>query len=330
MKSPAPPSRRTRRRPVPRRRSALPARAPVPVLALALGLTLGLTAAPAAFADDVYLTNGQVFEGVVARHDGDKVRIRLAHGGEMGLPASWVERVEEAETPYQAYLERRGALGPDATAGDWLELAVWARSRGLDDAARKAALRAAALDPELEGLGAVLRPAGYVFVEEAEAWLTESEAMARRGYVRVGSEWVPAEVAAQRRRLAEASRRSAEEAAEERARAESLERLDRAITLLALSQLQEIQEERRTRRSGVPVTVGVGTGVPVGIFPGAFHPKPPRRRPPKRPPHPKPPPHADPKPDHHRGSFTYDALAGRQPGSIIPLVLDPGAARGDR
>lgn len=334
LQSPMPRLRRNRHRPRfrarPGRHSGVPARVRVPALALGAALAVGLAGTPAARADDVHLANGQVFEGVIAHHDGDKVRIQLPHGGEMGLPASWVVRVEEAETPYQLYLERRAALGPDAGAGEWLELAAWARSRGLDDAARKAALRAAALDPELEGLDAVLRPAGYVFVEEAEAWLTESEAMARRGFVRAGDEWIPAEVAAERRRLAEASRRRAEEMAGERARDESLERLDRAITLLALSQLQEIQEDRRARQSGVPVTVGVGAGVPVAVFPGGFHRKPSHPRPPRRRPPPPPRDRVDPKPDHHRGSFSYNALAGRQPGSIIPLALDPGAERGER
>lgn len=320
MKSPDAPPRR-RRRPHPHRLL-------VPVLVWSLALGGALAGARPAVADDVYLANGQVFEGVIAHEDGDKVRVRLSHGGEMGLPASWVVRVEKSETPYQVYLERRAELGPDATAREWLELAVWARSRGLDGPARKAGLRSASLDPELEGLAEVLRPAGYVFVEETAEWLTRSEAMARRGFVRMGDEWVPAEVATERRRLAEESRRAAERTAGERARAESLERLDRAITLLALTQLQEAQEDRRARQAGVPHTVGVTAGLPVAVFPGAFHRKPPHRHPHR--PRPEPPPDQGAEPRHNRGSFGYGALAGRQPGSIIPLALDPGAERGER
>lgn len=282
-----------------------------------------LAAAPVA-ADDVYLANGQVFEDVIARHDGDKVRIRLAHG-EMGFPASWVVRIEKSETTLGEYLRRKADLVPGASAEAWLELARWARDHGLAEGAREAALQAAALDPDLEGLAPLLRAAGFVRDEERGLWVTEAQLMASRGYVRAGDEWVSAEVFAERRRLAEEARRAAESQARE-------DRLDQVITLLALAQLQEAREEREQRAQPVATAFG-GTllGAPVAVFPGTFHPGKRHVRPPRRP----PPPRSDPAPPaaaphHHRGSFTYDALAGRQPGSIIPLALDPGAARGQR
>lgn len=293
---------------------------PLPIFVAVL-----LAAVVPATADDVYLTNGQVFEDVVARRDGDKVRIRLEHG-EMGVPASWVVRIEASETPLAEYLRRREAQGPGASAGEWLTLARWARSQGLAEGAREAALHAAALDPDLEGLAPILQAAGFVFDEERGAWVTEAQLMTSRGYVRAGDVWVSAEALAERRRLAEEERAAAERQARE-------DRLDQVITLLALAQLQEAQEDRERRETPVYSPYGAPLlGAPVAVFPGTFHPGRGARRPPPRhrPPgdgHGRPPVHA---PEQHHGAFSYDALAGRQPGSIIPLVQDPGAERGKR
>lgn len=273
-----------------------------------------------ALADDVHLANGQVFEDVIARRAGEQVRIRMAHG-EMAVPASWVVEIEESDTVLARYLERKAALGPGAEAAEWLELARWARSQGFAEGAREAGLEAAALDPRQEGLAPILQAAGLVFDEESGAWLTEEALMVRRGFVRVGKEWLPAEVVAERRRAAEEERLAAARSAREA-------RLDQAITLLALSQLQEAQEDRA--EVVVPVASPYGAslvGAPVAVFSGTFHPRSTHR------PHPSPRrrPRVGPPArggEHHHSGFSYDALAGRQPGSIIPLSVDPGAARG--
>lgn len=288
-------------------------------------LVAGLAAAAGpGRADDVYLANGQVFEDVIARRDGDMVRIRMPHG-EMGVPASWVARVERSESPLAEYLRRKQALGPDASAGEWLELARWARAAGLAEGAREAGLQAAARDPRLEGLAPILGPVGLVFDETAGDWVSEAQLMARRGYLRLGAEWVSAEVAAERRRLAAEERLAAERRARD-------ERLDRVITLLALAQLQEAREDSAPPAVvAVPVGGGPLLGAPVAVFPGVFHPRP--HRPHPRSGHPdghhgdRPPVHP---PATHHGGFSYDALAGRQPGSIIPIALDPGAERGKK
>jgi hypothetical protein len=289
----------------------------LPTAVLALALAAGTVSL--ALADDVYLANGQVFEDVIAQRSGEQVRIRMAHG-EMGVPASWVVRIEESETALGRYLRRKAALGEDASARDWLELARWARSEGFAEGAREAALSAAALDPRLDGLEPLLRSAGFVFDDESGSWLTEEALMVRRGYVRVGGEWLPAQVVAERARAADEARAAAAQSAREA-------RLDQVITLLALSQLEEAREDRA--REAVPVAYPYGApavGAPVAVFPGTFFPPAPRA-PQPRPPHRHGPPPAT-SPDAHHSGFTYDALAGRQPGSIIPLALDPGAARG--
>lgn len=298
-------------------------RLPAHLAVLPLVALLAATAPPSARADDVYLTNGQVFEGVVTRRDGDTVRIRMSHG-EMGLPVSWIDRIEKADSALAGYLERRAALEPDAGAAEWLELAVWARDRGLAEGAREAGLRAAALDPRLDGLAPILRAAGYTLDAESGRWLTEAQLMARRGYVRVGEEWLPKTVVEERARLARAAQAETDRRARE-------ERLERAITLLALSQLQERAEDAARPDDYGPEVVGsyAGYAPGVAVF-GAPVVHRPRghgspghhgRRPPRR----EPPPIHPPRAESHRGG--YEALAGRQPGSIIPMALDPGAAR---
>jgi len=289
-----------------------------------LSLAVLLAAAAPVAADDVYLANGQVFEGVVARRDGDKVRIRLEHG-EMGVPASWVVRIETSETPLAEFFRRKEALGPGTPAEAWLELARWARSQGLPEGAREAALLAADLDPGLEGVAPILQAAGFVLDEARGVWVTEDQLMVSRGYVRMGGAWVSADVLAERRRLDEEERATADRRARE-------ERLDQVITLLALAQLQQAEQDReRAEIYAYSPYGGPFLGAPVAVFPGTFHPgrvhhPPPRTRPPGHD-HGRPPVHP---PRTNHGSFSYDALAGRQPGSIIPLAQDPGAARGKR
>jgi hypothetical protein len=286
--------------------------------ALPLAVLLAASAPPSAVADDVYLTNGQVFEGVVTRRDGDTVRIRMAHG-EMGLPASWIERIDESDSALAGYLERREALEPGASASEWLELAVWAQEHGLAESARESALRAAALDPGLAGLAPVLRPAGFTFDPEVGEWLTEPQLMARRGYVQVGNEWLPRSVVEERARLAREEQAEAERRAREA-------RLERVIAALALTQLQERAEEASRPPSAEygPAVVGSYAGyAPVFHTPrGARNPE---RHGDRRPPRREPPPIHPPRTESHRSG--YEALAGRQPGSIIPIALDPGAAR---
>lgn len=293
---------------------------------LSLVALLASAAPPEAAADDVYLTNGQVFEGVVARRDGDMVRIRMGHG-EMGLPASWVERIDEGDSVLEEFLARRAALEPAGTASGWLDLALWARGHGFAEGAREAGLRAAALDPRLDGLAPVLQAAGYTFDGESGEWLTEARLMARRGFVRVGDEWLPASVVAERERAAREARADSERQARE-------ERLERAITLLALSQLEEQAEGAAAPAETAPAVLGAYAGYgPFAAYPGTVvhvprghhHPGGHDRRGDldRR----RDPPPIHPPADDHRGSFGYDALAGRQPGSIIPIAVDPGAAR---
>ncbi len=125
------------------------------------------------FADIVYLKHGGRFEDVVAALDGDRYRIQM-EGGEILLPTSQVERLESAPSPLGEFLSRRAALPREAVrAADWLALARFALDHGLRHSAREAALVAAGLAPELDGLPAVLARFGYQRQPGSGEWVRE-------------------------------------------------------------------------------------------------------------------------------------------------------------
>ena len=154
-------------------------------------LLFGSAAALPAAADDVFLNNGNSFEGVIAEVTATQVRIRMP-GGELSLPRSAVARVEKGEAPFAEFLAREKALrrDPDATAADWVELARWAKAQGLATATREAALQAARLDPQLAALEPLLRGLGYVYDRELARWIPYAESTRRCGFVEHGGAWI--------------------------------------------------------------------------------------------------------------------------------------------
>lgn len=240
-----------------------------PTLLLGLLLTGG-----AASADDVYLKNGRKFEGVIAETTDTQVKIRM-QGGVVSLPKSQVLRVEAKDSDLSGYLKRKDALrrDPDAGAKDWLELARWAKSQGLDQGAREAALTAAALDPKLEGVGEILRTYRYSFDEKAGHWISYEESMRRRGFVYTGGAWISAEELAERnRQRAEAEAQSAR--MREAARAERAARQTEALLATQTALLAEELRERERERYANPYAPYNGYGWPVVVLPGYFPPRP--------------------------------------------------------
>ena len=278
------------------------------VLLVALGTGLGL-AAPAA-ADDVLLTNGRSFEGVIARVEGSRVHIRLPYG-EMTLPMSRVERIDRGDSTLARYLAQKESLTrAGASAEGWLDLAAWARAHDLPDGVREAALTAAAVDPHAAGLAPVLRPLGYVFDDELDRWIRYEDAMRRRGFVLVEGEWMSREEQAERLRRAEeaASRARAERQAGEL-----------AATARDLRTVAEIQLAREAAQAQAAPVYGIPVGVWFGGFPVPVRHHP---RPPEAPPGdggPSSPPPREPPPGRlgHGGNLL--------PGDFIPGRLNTGA-----
>ena len=231
-------------------------------------LLLALLLTGAAVADDVHLKNGRKFEGVIAEVTETQVRIRL-QGGVLSLPKSQVLRVEKGDSPLADYLQREEALrrGADTRAEDWLDLARWARTQGLEQGAREAALAAADLDPKLAGLEPILRSFRFSYDQQLGRWISYEESMRRRGFVFAGGVWMSREeiAARDREREEEAARRRA---AFENARAE---RTARQTELLLATQTALLEETLRDRQSGPPwLSPYAPYGWPVVVVPGSF------------------------------------------------------------
>ncbi|HEX3128929.1 MAG TPA: hypothetical protein VH394_16470 [Thermoanaerobaculia bacterium] len=224
----------------------------------------------AASADDVYLTNGRKFEGVIAETTDSQVRIRM-QGGVISLPKSQVLRVDSKDSDLSGYLVRKEALrrNPDASARDWLELARWAKAQGLEQATREAALVAAELDPKIDGLAPILKSFRYSFDEQAGRWISYEESMRRRGFVFSGGVWVS------REELAEREHQREQEIARRRADAEAAraERAARQTELLLATQTALLEETVRNRQQPQgPYLYTPSYGWPVMVVPGYFPP----------------------------------------------------------
>lgn len=270
------------------------------VLGIALtALCLAAFADPSS-ADDVYLTNGRVFEDVVAKVSESSVTIRLPYG-EMRLPKSRVLRIETGGSSLQTYLERKSALEAQASpkASDWLALARWSEANDLPHGLREAALMAALLEPDLDGLSPVMHRLDYRHEPDINRWVTLEESMRRRGFVEVDGQWISRQEYAELVRMAREDERERREAADSRALR------DAAVLLLARAeadrQAQEDRRETERQRAGVPIFPVVGGGfvvyggVPVHGRSGRG-------------------PQSREAEVNERG---YGALIGRQPGSLI-------------
>lgn len=232
-------------------------------------LLLGLLVSSAAVADDVYLLNGRKFEGVIAEETDSQIRIRM-QGGVLSLPKSQVQRVEKGDSALSEYLRRKDAVrrGPDTRAQDWLELARWARTQGLEQGTREAALAAAELDPRAEGLASILRSFKYVFDEQLGRWISYEDSMRRRGFVYTGGVWLS------REELAERTRQQERAEAERRARMEAAraERSARQTELILAAQTALLEETLRERERGSLFSPYANYGWPVVVIPGYFPP----------------------------------------------------------
>jgi hypothetical protein len=228
---------------------------PLPVLLLLL------TAFPV-FADNVYLANGRKFEGVMAETIGAQVRIQI-QGGVLVLPKSQVLRVEAGDSNLGEFLQRKESLkkSPATRAADWVELARWAQSKQLDQAARESALAAAVLDPHVPGLAPILRGFGYAFDEQLDRWVRYDDLMRRKGFVQANGQWITREEY-QARVLAQA-----DEAAKRRSDRQEQAREAREDRLAVLT---ELALTNALAQPQVPPYVGpyAPWGEPVVLLPG--------------------------------------------------------------
>jgi hypothetical protein len=237
-----------------------------------LGLLL---TAGAVSADDVYLQNGRKFEGVIAEVTDTQVRIRM-QSGVVSLPKSQVLRVESKDSDLSGYLRRKDELRRDANtrAEDWLELARWAKSQGMEQGAREAALLAADLDPGLDGLAPLLRGYKYTYDDQLGHWISYEDSMRRRGFVYTGGAWVSREELAERERQRQESEAQLARM-REAARAERAARQTEMLLATQTALLAETLRDREQQDYGFPYAPYYGYGWPVvgvpGFLPGCHH-----------------------------------------------------------
>jgi hypothetical protein len=224
-------------------------------------LLFGLASLAPAWADTVYLANGRTFENVIAETTETEVKIRMP-GGSLSLPRSHVLRVESSDSAFAEYTRRKAAIRRSPAATEWLALAEWAKSQGLEQGVREAALAAANLNPRLEGLAPLLRSHGYVLDAQLDRWIPYADSMRRRGFVLADGEWISREESAARQRVRdeEQERRRAERAATQAAQAtQAVREVELAIAHLELRE--------RIERTEAPPAVGL----PVYVYPGTWY-----------------------------------------------------------
>lgn len=296
-----------------------PTRIAPPQLAAAAVAALVATAllARGAGADDVYLTNGKSFDGVIAHADDARVRIELPYGGEITLPMSRVERIERSESPFERYLARKHDLEgrSDAGVADWVDLARRAQREKFQHGFRDAALAAARLDPHAPEVAPLMRALGYALDERLDEWVPKDEALRRNGLVPFRGAWVTAEE--RERRL-----RDEQEEARDRAERRRLDRLAAAVEAVA-----ELELVRTVARS-TPPAPALPVAYPIVFWPGTFFVPGPLAASPPAGAEPPEPPRRPPTaaPGARRGSFDNPFGGGLGPPELTPGRLNPEAS----
>jgi len=156
---------------------------PVKLTVRALALSLAL--ASAALADEVVLKNGSSFSGII-REEGDRVVVEMDFGT-MSFRKVDVRSISKGSDPYSEF-ETRAKTATDVKG--LLELAAWAKEKGLGTKATDLYRRILTLDPDQADARKAL---GYEKV--AGQWLAGDDLMVARGFVKVNGRWLVKETA---------------------------------------------------------------------------------------------------------------------------------------
>jgi len=144
-------------------------------------LLLSLALASAALADEVVLKNGSAFSGIV-REDGDRVVVELEFGT-MTFKKVDVRSISRNGEDVLSQFQQKLRTATDAKS--MMELAAWARDKGLSGRASELYRKVIVLDPDQAEARKAL---GYEKVNGL--WLTGDDLMTARGYVKVGGRWM--------------------------------------------------------------------------------------------------------------------------------------------
>ncbi len=216
-----------------------------------------LMAAPAAWADEVFLRGGGSIHGEVVQRTAASLVMEVGPG-RMTLPMSGVDRIVATTSDLSIYRGRAAHLAPGDVGGG-LALARWAESRDLLTQAREAYEHVVAIDPENAAANTALGR-----VRLAGRWVTAEESYRARGYVPFEGGWVTPE---------ERGAVLADRAAEARAReltAEARAREAEARARTAEADARRAEVEAQGTSSGIPYPyVYGGVGISGGGVYGA-------------------------------------------------------------
>jgi hypothetical protein len=148
-------------------------------------LALSLVLVSAALADEVVLRNGSSFTGLV-REVGDRIVVEMDFGT-MTFKKVDVRSISKGNDPYSEF-ETRSKAATDIKS--MLELAAWAREKGLGTKATELYRRILTLDPDQADARKAL---GYEKFDGQ--WLTNDDLMVARGFVKVNGRWLTKDMA---------------------------------------------------------------------------------------------------------------------------------------
>jgi hypothetical protein len=146
---------------------------------------LSLLLASAASADEVVLKNGSAFSGIV-REEGDRVVVEMDFGT-MSFKKVDVRSISRGLDPIHEFDEKLKAA---KDVKGMLELAGWAREKGLGTRSQELYRKILTLDPDQAEARKVLG-----FEKVNGQWLAGDDLMVARGFVKVSGRWLTKETA---------------------------------------------------------------------------------------------------------------------------------------
>jgi hypothetical protein len=222
-------------------------------------LAFALAALPAA-ADELVLRNGSVLHGSV-HEEGDRVVVRM----DVGTMSFKKVDVREIRRTGDALKEFEAKSAAATTAKDCVDVAVWAKDRGLQNRANEMYEKALLLEPDHE---VARRALGW---EKHEGrWLKGDDLMVARGFVKHNGAWIHAELLDR-----ELARQAEERMQNERVKAaERQSARDFEVEMQRVEiERQRVENEKRWRYDswscstwGWPMGCGTGVVLPSSVL----------------------------------------------------------------
>jgi hypothetical protein len=198
-------------------------------------LLLSLALASAALADEVVLKNGSSFSGIV-RENGDRVTVEMDYGT-MTFKKVDVRSINRSGEDFLSQFQEKAKTATDLKS--MMELAGWAREKGLAGRANELYRKVLALDSDQAEARKAL---GYEKFNGL--WLQGDELMTARGFVKLNGRWMAKDSAD--RILEQEAQARIESDRIAQARREGDQRHEQELTKIALERERLELERKRT------------------------------------------------------------------------------------